>query len=101
MRAHGCEQWERAEGVARLIEDSFERAKALRELATALAQAQQWERAENVWKEAEGVARSIEHSSGRAYALSELATALAWAQQWERAEGVTRSLENSYWRAMS
>ena len=64
----------RAYEATRTIEGSSERADALRELATALAQAQQWERAE-------GVACSIEDSSGRANALRGLAISLKMSNQ--------------------
>jgi tetratricopeptide (TPR) repeat protein len=82
----------RAGEIARTIEKSYPRAEALRELGTALAQAQQWERAE-------AVIGTIEHSDLRAEALAALGTALAQAQQWERAHAVIGTIEHSDRRA--
>jgi len=78
--------------VARGIEESHQRAEALRALASSLAKAEQWE-------QAEGVARSIEESDPRALALRALASSLAEAEQWEQAEGVARGIEESHQRA--
>src|SRR2546425_1660157 len=60
---------------------------SLAELATSLAQAQQW-------SEAERVAHSIEGAGYRATALLHLVTALAQAQQWSEAERVAHSVED-------
>jgi hypothetical protein len=64
----------RAGEVARTIQNRSEQAEALRELGTALAQAQQW-------TEAERVIGTITHSSWQAEALRELGTAMASADE--------------------
>jgi tetratricopeptide (TPR) repeat protein len=96
----------RACDVACRIEISWQRAGALQELGTALAQAQQWERAMVVWNKTEAVIGTIEDSWQRAGALRELGTALAQAHQWERAtvvwnktEAVIGTIEDSWERA--
>lgn len=71
----------RAQQVASLIEQDDERARALRELASAFAQAQQWEQAYEV-------ASSIEQDNEKARALYVLASAFAQAQQWEQAQAM-------------
>ena len=63
------------------LENSDERAKALRELSAAYLQARQWEQAERV-------IGSIETKYERVEALSELGVALAQAQLGERTESV-------------
>ena len=85
----------RAEEAAASIYDSDEQAVALRELAQALAQAQEWQRAEEVIV-------SIHDSYQQAGAWRELAQALAQAHQqeearriWQRAEEVIASIHNS------
>jgi tetratricopeptide (TPR) repeat protein len=92
-----AQQWERAERVARSLENSQIRARALSALAEALTNAQQWKRAIALWEEAEAIARTISYDSDRFQALAELARSLAQAQQWERAERVARLIEKSWW----
>ncbi len=87
--------WAEAEVVIGTIESSDERARALWALATALAQAQQWERAHALWAEAEVVIGTIEKGYQRARALGALASALAQAQQWERAQTLIGTIEES------
>jgi tetratricopeptide (TPR) repeat protein len=62
--------------VARMIEDDYVRAEALSSLGTALAQAQQWERAE-------AVIRSIKDNRQREGALQALAAAKTTAGAYE------------------
>jgi CHASE3 domain sensor protein len=64
------------------------RARALKDLATALAQAQQWE-------QAQAIIGMIKNSYERARALLNLATALAHAQQWEQAQAIISTIERS------
>ena len=71
----------RAGEIARTIEGSSQRGEALANLATALAQAQQWD-------QAQAVIGTIEDSRERAWALAALGAALAQAQQWDRAQAV-------------
>jgi uncharacterized protein YeeX (DUF496 family) len=84
----------RAREIARSIENSERRAEALGNLATALAQAQQWE-------QAQAVIASIQNSERRVEALGNLATALAQAQQWEQAQTVIATIQDSYRRAVA
>ena len=86
----------RSEEVARSIEDASQQVQALMALATALAQAQQWESAKRILSQVEKVVRSIENTSRQGRALTALATILAQAQQWRQAEEVTRSIEDTY-----
>jgi hypothetical protein len=72
----GLQLFKRVFTITETLEDSW-RARALRELGTALAQAQQW-------SEAERVIAAIPNDSDRVRTLSALGTALAQAQQWER-----------------
>jgi hypothetical protein len=67
----------------------------LRDLGTALAQAQLWEQASQVWAEAERVIGLISDSHEQIRALSALGTALAQAQQWERAARVCAEAEQA------
>jgi len=89
----------RASEVARGIEESYQRAWALRRLASSLAEAEQWEQAKLVWTEAEAVARGTERRDKRAEALSELVSSLAKAKQWEQAETIARDIEKGDQRA--
>jgi hypothetical protein len=81
--------------VARTIRDSDQQAMALKDLGTALAQAQQLEHASQVWEQAERVIGTIQDSSWpwQVEALSALGVALAQAQQWEQASQVWEQAE--------
>src|SRR5258708_420570 len=57
--------WEQAEAEACIIEQHYARTNALRELATALIQAQQW-------KQAEAVVRMIDERKARGEGVAEL-----------------------------
>src|SRR5205814_2856741 len=74
---------EQAQAVISSIEQSDQKARALRELATALAQAQQWEQAQAVFEQAQAVISSIEQSDQKAWALRELAMALVTVNEYE------------------
>jgi len=89
----------RAGDVAQTIEDSFEQAKALLQLATSLVHAKQCDRARAVWSEAERMIATIQDSSQQAEALAQLGAALAHAQQWTQAERVIATIQHSYQQA--
>src|SRR6266851_425378 len=95
-------EWPEAERVARPIEDKESRASALRELASALAQAGGREQAQPFWREAERVARSLEGKWGRrADGLHGLASAMAQAGEWPEAERVAHSIDDKEKRALA
>src|SRR5439155_660442 len=99
----------RAENAAHAIEDNYQRAEALRELAKALAQAGEVQRAERMWRQAQKAVERWEVEltiDERVFVLSELAIALVKAEQWQQAnsicadaEQVAGSIEDSYRRA--
>jgi len=82
----------RACEVARAIKDSMRRAERMGSIASALAQAEQWE-------QAEAVIRMIEDGDQRDWALSALAERLAFAKKWEQAEVVIQIVESSLTKA--
>jgi thioredoxin-like negative regulator of GroEL len=84
-----------ANEVTKTIEDPYIRGRALSGLGQALAQAQQWERAEAVWHDAETAIAQIKDTNLRERALSGLGEALAQAQQWKRAEAVIAQIKNA------
>ncbi len=69
-------------------------AEALCALGAALAQIQQWKRAEVLWDEAKTNIQSLNKGnwSARQEALGALGVALAQARQWKRAESVIREI---------
>jgi len=81
--------WTQAQQVIGTIEDRDERAGALCELATALAQAQ-------LWTQAQQVIGTIEDSFRRSAALRELALQLALEGKFEQ---VLRLIQHSWWLA--
>jgi tetratricopeptide (TPR) repeat protein len=77
-------------------------------LATALAQAERWQQAENLWTQAEEVIRSIPRNNEQAETLMELAAALTQAQRWQQAESlwtqaeeVSISITDVHWQNIS
>jgi hypothetical protein len=74
----------RAERVIGLIRDEWHQAEALVQLATALAQAQQWQEAQRVRQEAERVIGLIPYERDQAEALGQLAAALAQQNEYSR-----------------
>ena len=110
----------RAIEIVLALDDKEEQDKALRELATAFAQAQQWELAEagtrmitgrlrrdeasvelgkalgkaQQWERAETVIGTIGYRLCRAEASLELWKALGQARQWERAETLIRKVDD-------
>jgi tetratricopeptide (TPR) repeat protein len=82
----------RAGEIARTIQDSLLRAKAVENLLTALTQAQQWD-------QAQAVIATIQSRFQRAEALRELATILTRAQQWDQAQAFIGTIQDSDLRA--
>jgi hypothetical protein len=67
----------------------------LKDLGTALAQAQQLEHAAQLWEQAERVINAIQDSYTQARALKDLVAVLAQAQLWVQAERISSTIQNS------
>ncbi len=84
-------QWEKAEMVASLINDSEEKAIALQQLGHTLVQAQEWERAKTTLAKAEVAIYEVEESQKKTKIFYELILTLLQIQEWEN---VVRLIHN-------
>ena len=82
----------RAEALARSITDLSGQAQALADVAGALAEAGDLDRARQVVQQAEAIARSVTSRSEQAQALAVVARALARAGDLDEAEAIARSI---------
>ncbi|MBD2103118.1 hypothetical protein [Leptolyngbya sp. FACHB-261] len=93
--AHNPNLLKEAEPVALAIKDSTHRGWALRDLATAMAQAGQPQQAADVFSQAQQVALGIEPNHNQAGVLSQLATAMAQAGLFSQAQQVALGIKRS------
>lgn len=89
-----CQNFQRAEAIARSIIDAPGQARALAAVAEALAGTGDGDRSRHVFQRAEDIARSITRSPTQEKALTAVAEALASACDAGRAEAIADSMTN-------